>query len=223
MLHLQLLLQLGDRLKRIRQELRLSSVELAARAGISRTTLRAVESGDPGPSIGMYVKVMSSLDLCGDLAFLASGAPSSPPANPAPRRSKRIHLSDPPVISANAACHQLQDLQSLALHEAAVAAVRREPKRLDQTKATVRRWLQEKPGSRSVALWQEWVDILAGRGWRRALGRTQRAQQLRQASPLVTVLAQEERIAVLAAVVGLRRGVRAESGQQRKVLRQSAA
>jgi DNA-binding XRE family transcriptional regulator len=46
----QLLLQLGDRLKRLRQSQGLGTVEMARRAGISRTTLGSVESGDPGPA-----------------------------------------------------------------------------------------------------------------------------------------------------------------------------
>ena len=46
----QLLLQLGDRLKRLRKAQGLGTVEMAKRVGISRTTLSAVEAGDPGPS-----------------------------------------------------------------------------------------------------------------------------------------------------------------------------
>ncbi|WP_374660124.1 helix-turn-helix transcriptional regulator [Inhella sp.] len=203
-----LLLQLGDRLKRIRQEQGLSGVDLAARAGISRTTLRAVEAGDPSSSAGAYLRVISSLSLGGDLACLASGARRSKPAASSTRRSERVlPPRAPAAIAVQTSCHRVQDFQSLVLHEAAVAAIRREPQRLQQAKDTLQRWLNEKPGSRSVELWREWQDILAVRSWRRALGRTQRARQLRQASPLVTVLAREERLAVLAAVNELRRGV----------------
>ena len=59
LLERQLLLQLGDRLKRLRKAQRLGTVELAARAGMTRNTLRAVESGNPAPSIGAYLRVMS--------------------------------------------------------------------------------------------------------------------------------------------------------------------
>lgn len=48
-------LQLGDRLKGLRKAQRLGTVEFAARAGITRNTLRAVESGDPAPSMGTYL------------------------------------------------------------------------------------------------------------------------------------------------------------------------
>ncbi len=47
----QSLLQLGDRLKRLRKARGFGTVEMAKRAGVSRTTLTAVESGDPSPSI----------------------------------------------------------------------------------------------------------------------------------------------------------------------------
>jgi transcriptional regulator with XRE-family HTH domain len=203
----QLLLQLGDRLKRVRRELRISMVDLAARAGISKTSLRAVEAGDPGPSIGMYVRVLSSLGISADLAFLAGGACHLGPAQSTTTRSRRTLPIAPTAISVDASRHQVQDLQSLALHEAAVAAIRRDPQLLLRAKDTLQRWLREKPGARSAELWREWEEILAVRRWRRVLGRTQRAQQLRQASPLVTALPKEERMAVLAAITELRRGV----------------
>src|SRR2546427_9467013 len=61
LLQRQLLLQFGDRLKRLRKEQGLGTVEMASRVGISRSTLAAVESGDPGPSMGTYLRVMSEL------------------------------------------------------------------------------------------------------------------------------------------------------------------
>ena len=74
LLERQLLLQLGDRLKRLRKAQRLGTVELAARAGITRNTLRAVESGDSAPSIGSDLLSMSILGIGGDLALLAGDA-----------------------------------------------------------------------------------------------------------------------------------------------------
>src|SRR5438045_3327574 len=67
----QLLLQLGDRLRRLRKAQGVGTVEMAKRVGISRTTLSAVEAGDPGPSMGTYLRVMSVLGIGGDLALLA--------------------------------------------------------------------------------------------------------------------------------------------------------
>ena len=69
----QLLLQLSDRLKGLRKSQGLGTVEMAKRAGISRTTLGSVEAGDPGPSIGTYLRVMSLLGVSGELALAAGG------------------------------------------------------------------------------------------------------------------------------------------------------
>src|SRR3989344_1374846 len=69
-IQLHLLLQLGDRFRRLRESQGLSTVETASRLGISRATLRAVEAGDPTPSIGTYLIVMSALGILGDLALL---------------------------------------------------------------------------------------------------------------------------------------------------------
>ena len=67
LLERQLLLQLGERLRRLRQAQALGTVQMAQRVGISRTTLAAVEAGDPGPSIGTYLRVMSVLGIAGDM------------------------------------------------------------------------------------------------------------------------------------------------------------
>ena len=67
-LQLHLLLQLGDRLRRLRKSQRLSTMEMASRVEISRATLRAVEAGNPTQAIGTYLRVMSALGIVGDLA-----------------------------------------------------------------------------------------------------------------------------------------------------------
>jgi hypothetical protein len=60
---------------------------------------------------------------------------------------------------------------------------------------------------RLAILWREWLQILAAGAWRKVLGRSRHAQQLRQASPLVTVLPQDIRMAILTQVSKLRKGV----------------
>ena len=57
----QLLLQLGERLKRARLKRGLTTSEMAQQAGISRVTLSAVEAGGPTPTMGTYLRVMSVL------------------------------------------------------------------------------------------------------------------------------------------------------------------
>jgi transcriptional regulator with XRE-family HTH domain len=202
----QLLLQLGDRLKRLRQTQGLSTVEMARRVGISRTTLAAVESGDPGPSIGTYLRVMSVLGVSGELALLAGDTLQPAPAGSAAARSHRARPAVQVRVSADTSRHQVQDLQSLALHEEAVRLVRSEPDLLLKAHSTLERWLGS-GSSRSSSLWREWQDILLHQQWRKVLGRTRRAQELRQASPLVTVLPAQVRQQVLAQVNALKKGV----------------
>jgi transcriptional regulator with XRE-family HTH domain len=206
LLERQLLLQLGDRLKRLRRAQGLGTVELAARADISRNTLRSVEAGDPGPSIGTYVRVMSVLGIGGELALLAGDTLHPSPPGTAAARSRRAAPTVQVRVSTDEARHQLQDLQSLALHEEAVRLAKADPALVVQARALAERWLAA-GHSRSAALWREWLDILGARAWRKVLGRTRHAQQLRQASPLVAVLPDEMRQRVMKQVRELRRGV----------------
>lgn len=202
----QLLLQLGDRLKRLRKSRGLGTVEMAKRAGISRTTLASVEAGDPGPAIGTYLRVMSVLGISGDLALLAGDALQPGPAGTAAARSKRARPVVQVTVSANESHHQVQDLQSLALHEEAIRLIRSDPGLVAQAQETLDRWIAL-GNSRSIALWREWQEILRSSAWRRVLGRTRRAQELRQASPLTAVLPAEARKSVLDQVGQLRKGV----------------
>lgn len=202
----QLLLQLGDRLKRLRKTQRVGTVEMAARAGITRNTLRAVEAGDPAPSIGTYLRVMSVLGVSGELALLAGDTMQPTLAGSAAARSRRAAPVVEVRISADQAKHQLQDLQSLALHEEAVQLVKANPALVQQAQDTVRRWIAT-GDSRSASLWREWQAILGAGSWRKALGRTRHAQQLRQASPLVTILPEEARQRILQQVSNLKKGV----------------
>ena len=175
----QLLLQLGDRLRRLRKSQGLGTVDMAERVGVTRNTLRAVEAGDPATSIGTYLRVMSVLGIGGELALLAGDILQTPPADSAAARSRR----DAPIVrvevSASGAKHRLQDLQSIALHQEAVRLAKADPALVQKAEATVERWLSS-GDSRSAALWREWQDILRDGTWRKALGATRRAQQLRQ-------------------------------------------
>jgi len=202
----QLLLQFGDRLRRLRKARKLGTVQMAQQVGISRTTLAAVEAGDPGPSLGTYLRVMSALGVSGELALLAGDALQAAPAESAAARSRRARPIVQVSITADAARHDAQDLQSLALHEEAVRLLREQPELVDQAQATLERWLGGRVSS-TTSLWQEWRGILERRSWRRVLGRTRRAQELRQASPLITVLPAKVRERILADISQLKKGV----------------
>ena len=203
----QLLLQLGDRLKRLRQAQGLGTVEMAERVGVSRPTLRAVEAGDPGPSMGTYLRVMSVLGVAADLALLSGDILQPPPQGSAAARSRRSRPLVQVTVTADVSRHQAQDLQSLALHELAVRLARADPKLVQRAQDTLQRWLSA-GDSRSSGLWREWHDILLHRSWRKVLGRTRRAQELRQASPLVAVLPDNVRRDVLSQVRRLKGGVK---------------
>jgi transcriptional regulator with XRE-family HTH domain len=202
----QLLLQLGDRLRRLRKAQGLGTVEMAKRVGISRTTLSAIEAGDPGPSIGTYLRAMSVLGVSGDLALLAGDALQPAPAGTAAARSRRSRPVVQVHVSADESRHQVQDLQSLALHEEAVRLIRGDPALLALAQETLERWLAS-GNSRSATLWREWQGILRDRQWRKVLGRTRRAQELRQASPLTAILPDDVRRSILDQVSALKKGV----------------
>jgi transcriptional regulator with XRE-family HTH domain len=202
----QLLLQLGDRLTRLRKARGLGTVEMARRVGVSRTTLSSVESGDPGPAIGTYLRVMSVLGISGELALLGGDALQPGPPGTAAAKSKRARPVVQVTVTTDDTRHQVQDLQSLALHEEAIRLARADPELLIQAQNTLDHWLASGT-SRSVGLWQEWREILHGKKWRKVLGRTRRAQELRQASPLTAVLPAQARQRVLEQVGRLRKGV----------------
>jgi transcriptional regulator with XRE-family HTH domain len=67
----RILKELGENIRLARLRRRLSATLLAQRAGISRVTLKKVESGDPGSTLGAYAHVLQSLGLAGDLAQVA--------------------------------------------------------------------------------------------------------------------------------------------------------
>ena len=68
----RLLSQLGERLRLARLRRKLSNATVAGRAGISRTSVYKVEAGDPGATLGTYIRVLAVLGLESDLQGLAA-------------------------------------------------------------------------------------------------------------------------------------------------------
>ncbi len=64
--------QLGERLRLARKRRKLSNAVVAQRAGISRTSLYKVEAGDPGATLGTYLRVLAVLGLEGDIDAVAA-------------------------------------------------------------------------------------------------------------------------------------------------------
>ncbi len=201
----QLLLQLGERLKQLRKQQGFSSVAMAQRVGISRTTLGAVEAGDPAPSMGTYLRVMSTLGVSSELALLASGSLQIGPLVEK-KKSRRAAPNLSVTVKASDGDHNVQDLQSLMLHKAAVQLIKTNPALIEQALDNLERW-RNSPNKHSRFLWDEWSVILHRRDWRRALSTSRRGKELRQASPLTTILPSEIRADLLAQVGALKKGM----------------
>lgn len=200
----QLLIQLGERLRHARQSQGFTTTALAERAGISRMTLAAVEAGEPAPTMGTYLRVLSALGFAGDLALLASGALLD---------TGGVQEAAPAVTrSTKAAPHDLHDLQSLMLHEEAVKLLRKQPALISRALENLENW-RASGNAQSKALWDEWSVILHRRDWRRALARTQRSKELRQASPIAVLLPPDVREQVLEQVRQLKQGGTAGKGR----------
>ena len=67
-----LLSDLGQRFKLARKRRKLSNAVVALRAGISRSSLYKVEAGDPGATLGTYLRVLAVLGLEADIAAIAA-------------------------------------------------------------------------------------------------------------------------------------------------------
>jgi len=67
----RLLGDLGERVRLARLRRGFSQQLVAERAGMSRTTLRAIERGAPGVTLGAYANVLHCLGLHEDLALVA--------------------------------------------------------------------------------------------------------------------------------------------------------
>ena len=68
---LQLLVELGERLRKARLRRKLTADSVAAGASITRVTLHRLERGEPAVTAGTLIKVMNALGLATDFALLA--------------------------------------------------------------------------------------------------------------------------------------------------------
>jgi transcriptional regulator with XRE-family HTH domain len=66
---------LGERVRTARQRRGLTEALVAERAGMSRMTLRGIENGRPGVTMGAYAAVLHVLGLDADLDALVASDP----------------------------------------------------------------------------------------------------------------------------------------------------
>jgi len=101
-------------------------------------------------------------------------------------------IPDPPP-PANFENHRRQDYQSLLMHVEAVRLLHRDPNLIDRLRASLERW-RETADPRTLRLFDQWQQIIELRDWPSALSPSERGAQLRQASPMATLLDQQTRM-----------------------------
>jgi transcriptional regulator with XRE-family HTH domain len=70
--HQKVLDVLGEQIKLARKRRKLTTIQVAERASIDRTTLYQIEKGNPSVSMGSYFNVLRVLNLQDDFLKLAS-------------------------------------------------------------------------------------------------------------------------------------------------------
>ena len=106
--------------------------------------------------------------------------------------------------------HGAQDYQSLLMHQEAVRMLKADPSLAERLLKTLARW-DTHASVRSKPLRDRWVDIIKTGDWALATDESELGNQLRQASPMATVLPNEVRYGIIRHVRKLKDQQHAES------------
>ena len=127
----ELLSQLGARLRMARLRRRLSAKQVAERAGMAPMTLRSLERGGSGVTIGAYLAVMQVMGIDSDLDLLGK-------ADPVGRELQDAQLSGEPRRETLPTAPSAQPREAVD----PVDALRRETKKLPEPSEDARDWIK---------------------------------------------------------------------------------
>lgn len=177
---------------------RLTQAELARRAGVSRQFVSGVEAGHPRAEIGKVLDVLRALSLP------ALTTASNPPNHP--------ELAEAGTSTTNAVRQDRKFFLSLALHEAILGRMMSDPQRVLERglRGIQIRSPQVNGGARDLL--NEWDAVLAQRNLdvlsKLLVGTDEHSVEMRNVTPFIDVLADDERDAVVAKVLAEREWVR---------------
>lgn len=169
----QLLMQLGERIRRTRTTQKVTVVDLAKRLGMSRSTVYAAEAGDASVTVGTYVRILGALGIAGDLALVGAS---------------------PGTTGLAAHGRGVEALVELMLHREAIRALQVDPRLRSRIREIVQSWAPP----RALA----WTRMVDDSDWGPVLADTPGAAAMRLHSPLPAVLPPALRAAISTVVRG---------------------